>query len=108
MTASKVFHVPLEEVTPLQRNAKAVASVSYTASVRSVWARISASAGKRQRAYIQQYFRAAIRAIHEFLNRCVEDAKERLFRDDVRTQAAVPELKSKQLYASGHSASALR
>ena len=43
MTASKVFHVPLEEVTPLQRrNAKA-------ASVRSVWARISASAGKRQR-----------------------------------------------------------
>lgn len=50
MTASKVFHVPLEEVTPLQRRMRRRStSVSYTASVRSVWARISASAGKRQR-----------------------------------------------------------
>ena len=66
MTASKVFHVPLEEVTPLQRrNAKAVNfGIVYGISSFGLGQDLGISR-KEAEAYIQQYFET-YPGIHEF------------------------------------------
>ena len=95
MTASKVFHVPLEEVTPLQRrNAKAVNfGIVYGISSFGLGQDLGISR-KEAEAYIQQYFET-YPGIHEFLNRCVEDAKEKGYSVTMfGRRRPMPELKS--------------
>ena len=95
MTASKVFHVPLEEVTPLQRrNAKAVNfGIVYGISSFGLGQDLGISR-KEAEAYIQQYLET-YPGIHEFLNRCVEDAKEKGYSVTMfGRRRPMPELKS--------------
>ena len=95
MTASKVFHVPLEEVTPLQRrNAKAVNfGIVYGISSFGLGQDLGISR-KEAETYIRQYFET-YPGIHEFLNRCVENAKEIGYSVTMfGRRRPVPELKS--------------
>ena len=95
MTASKVFHVPLEEVTPLQRrNAKAVNfGIVYGISSFGLGQDLGISR-KEAETYIRQYFET-YPGIHEFLNRCVENAKEKGYSVTMfGRRRPVPELKS--------------
>jgi DNA polymerase-1 len=75
-TASKVFHVPLEEVTPeLRRNAKAVNfGIVYGISAFGLSEGLSISR-KEALDYINQYF-ATYPKVKEFLDRTVAEAKE--------------------------------
>lgn len=75
ITASKVFHVPLEEVTDLQRrNAKAVNfGIVYGISTFGLSQDLSISK-KEAAEYIEQYF-ATYPGIKCFLDKSVEDAK---------------------------------
>ena len=77
ITASKVFHVPFEEVTPLQRrNAKAVNfGIVYGISSFGLSQDLSITP-KEAAAYIQQYFET-YPGIKFFLDGCVQDAKEK-------------------------------
>ena len=77
MTASQVFHVPFDEVTPLQRsNAKAV-NFGIVYGIRSFGLSQDLSITKKEAEnYIQQYFRT-YPGIKAFLDRSVEDAKEK-------------------------------
>ena len=77
ITASKVFHVPFEEVTPLQRrNAKAVNfGIVYGISSFGLSQDLSITP-KEAAVYIQQYF-ATYPGIKLFLDACVLDAKEK-------------------------------
>lgn len=77
MTASQVFHVPFDEVTPLQRsNAKAVNfGIVYGISSFGLSQDLSITK-KEAENYIQQYFRT-YPGIKAFLDRSVEDAKEK-------------------------------
>ena len=95
MTASKVFHVPLDEVTPLQRrNAKAVNfGIVYGISSFGLGQDLGISR-KEAETYIRQYFET-YPGIHEFLNRCVENAKEKGYSVTMfGRRRPVPELKS--------------
>lgn len=76
-TASKVFHVPLEEVTPLQRrNAKAVNfGIVYGISSFGLSQDLSVSKTEAQE-YIEQYFQA-YPGIKRFLDQLVTEAKEK-------------------------------
>jgi len=76
-TASKVFHVPLEEVTPLQRrNAKAVNfGIVYGISSFGLSQDLSISRKEAQE-YIEQYFEA-YPGIKVFLDELVTSAKEK-------------------------------
>ncbi len=76
ITASQVFHTPLEEVTPLQRrNAKAVNfGIVYGISSFGLSQDLSISR-KEAESYIQSYF-ATFPGIKAFLDRTVSDAKE--------------------------------
>ncbi len=76
ITASKVFHTPLEEVTDLQRrNAKAVNfGIVYGISSFGLSQDLSISR-KEATAYIEQYF-ATYPGIKTFLDKLVEDAKK--------------------------------
>ncbi len=76
ITASKVFHTPLEEVTDLQRrNAKAVNfGIVYGISSFGLSQDLSISR-KEAAAYIEQYF-ATYPGIKAFLDKLVEDAKK--------------------------------
>ncbi len=76
ITASKVFHTPLEEVTDLQRrNAKAVNfGIVYGISSFGLSQDLSISR-KEAAAYIEQYF-ATYPGIKTFLDKLVEDAKK--------------------------------
>ncbi|MBE5865163.1 MAG: DNA polymerase I [Lachnospiraceae bacterium] len=76
ITASKVFHTPLEEVTDLQRrNAKAVNfGIVYGISSFGLSQDLSISR-KEATEYIEQYF-ATYPGIKVFLDKLVEDAKK--------------------------------
>ena len=79
LTASEVFHVPLDQVTPLQRrNAKAVNfGIVYGISSFGLSQDLSISR-KEASEYIDKYF-ATYPGIKTFLDGCVENAKERGF-----------------------------
>ena len=95
ITASQVFHVPLEEVTPLiRRNAKAVNfGIVYGISAFGLSEDLSISR-KEALEYINKYFETYPQ-VKEFLDRLVSDAKEKGY---VATmfgrRRPVPELKS--------------
>ncbi len=76
ITASKVFHTPLDEVTPLQRrNAKAVNfGIVYGISSFGLSQDLSISR-KEAEGYIKEYF-ATYPGIKRFLDSTVEDAKK--------------------------------
>ena len=76
MTASKVFHTPLEEVTDLQRrNAKAV-NFGIVYGISSFGLSQDLSISRKEAAeYIEQYF-ATYPKVKEFLDKLVADAKE--------------------------------
>ncbi|MBE5847541.1 MAG: DNA polymerase I [Lachnospiraceae bacterium] len=76
ITASKVFHTPLDEVTPLQRrNAKAVNfGIVYGISSFGLSQDLSISR-KEAEGYIKEYF-ATYPGIKRFLDGTVEDAKK--------------------------------
>jgi len=94
-TASQVFHVPLEEVTPeLRRNAKAVNfGVVYGISAFGLSEDLSISR-KEALDYINNYFKI-YDGVKKFLDRQVADAKEKGF---VKTMFGrirpIPEIKS--------------
>lgn len=95
LTASQVFHVPFDEVTPLQRrNAKAVNfGIVYGISSFGLSQDLSISRKEAQE-YIEQYFETYPR-IKEFLNACVEGAKEKGYVTTLfGRRRPVPELKS--------------
>lgn len=77
ITASKVFHVPFEEVTSLQRrNAKAVNfGIVYGISSFGLSQDLSIST-KEAKAYIDEYFKT-YPGIKTFLDQSVKDAKEK-------------------------------
>ena len=76
ITASEVFHIPLEEVTPLQRrNAKAVNfGIVYGISSFGLSEDLSISRKEAQE-YIEQYF-ATYPGVKKFLDKLVQEAKE--------------------------------
>ena len=76
ITASQVFHIPLEEVTPLERrNAKAVNfGIVYGISSFGLSQDLSITRKEAQE-YIEQYF-LTYPGIKQFLDGCVESAKE--------------------------------
>ena len=95
ITASQVFHIPLEEVTPLQRrNAKAVNfGIVYGISAFGLSEGLSIS---RQEAmdYIDRYF-ATYPGVKKFLDGLVEQAKEQGYVTTLYgRRRPVPELKS--------------
>ena len=77
ITASKVFHVKQEEVTPLQRrNAKAV-NFGIVYGISSFGLSQDLSISKKEAAeYIEKYFET-YPGIKVFLDTCVKDAKEK-------------------------------
>lgn len=77
ITASKVFKIPLDEVTPLQRrNAKAVNfGIVYGISSFGLSQDLSISV-KEAAEYIEQYF-ATYPKVKEFLDQLVADAREK-------------------------------
>lgn len=95
ITASKVFHTPLEEVTPAQRsNAKAVNfGIVYGISSFGLSQGLSISR-KEAGDYIKQYF-LTYPKIKEFLDRSVEEAKEKGYAVTMfGRRRPIPELKS--------------
>lgn len=95
ITASEVFHVPFEEVTPLQRrNAKAVNfGIVYGISSFGLSQDLSISRKEAQQ-YIEKYFET-YPGIKSFLDGCVEQAKERGYSVTMfGRRRPVPELKS--------------
>lgn len=95
ITAAKVFHTPFEEVTDLQRrNAKAVNfGIVYGISSFGLSQDLSISR-KEASAYIEQYF-ATYPKVKEFLDRLVEEAKERGYVTTLfHRRRPVPELSS--------------
>ncbi len=95
ITASQVFHVPFEEVTPLQRrNAKAV-NFGIVYGISSFGLSQDLSISKKEAAeYMERYFET-YPGIKVFLNKTVEEAKEKGF---IRTMFGrirpIPELSS--------------
>ena len=95
LTASQVFHVPLEEVTPLQRrNAKAVNfGIVYGISSFGLSQDLSITR-KEAAAYIQKYFET-YPGIKGFLDGLVEQGKEKGYVTTMfGRRRPVPELKS--------------
>lgn len=95
ITASKVFHTPLEEVTDLQRrNAKAVNfGIVYGISSFGLSQDLSIS-NKEAKAYIDEYFKT-YPGIKTFLDKMVEETKEKGWCSSMfGRRRPVPELKS--------------
>lgn len=95
ITASQVFNVPLEEVTPLmRRNAKAVNfGIIYGISAFGLSEDLKITRKEAQQ-YMNQYF-ASYPSIQEFLNRLVSDAKDQGLTKTLDGRIRpVPELKS--------------
>lgn len=94
-TASKVFHVPFEEVTDLQRrNAKAVNfGIVYGISSFGLSQDLSISRKEAQQ-YIEDYF-AMYPAVHDYLERMKKEAKETGYSVTAfGRRRPIPELKS--------------
>lgn len=95
ITASQVFHIPLEEVTPLaRRNAKAVNfGIVYGISSFGLSQDLSITRKEAQE-YIEQYFKT-YPGIKNFLDGSVKDAKEKGYAVTLfGRRRPVPELKS--------------
>lgn len=95
LTASQVFNVPIEEVTPLQRrNAKAVNfGIVYGISSFGLSQDLSITV-KEAKQYIEEYFKTYPK-IKEFLDRLVSDAKEKGYSETCfNRKRPVPELKN--------------
>ncbi|MCD8150717.1 MAG: DNA polymerase I [Clostridiales bacterium] len=95
ITASQVFHTPVDEVTPLQRrNAKAVNfGIVYGISSFGLSQDLSISR-KEAEQYIKNYF-ATFPGIKEYLDRTVKDAKEKGYAETMfGRRRPVPELSS--------------
>lgn len=95
ITASEVFHVPLDEVTPLQRrNAKAVNfGIVYGISAFGLSEDLSISR-KEALEYINRYFET-YPDVKRFLDRLVEQGKEQGYVDTMfGRRRPIPELKS--------------
>lgn len=95
ITASEVFHVPFEDVTPLQRrNAKAVNfGIVYGISSFGLSQDLSISRKEAQK-YIEKYFET-YPGIKGFLDGCVQKAKEKGYSVTMfGRRRPVPELKS--------------
>lgn len=95
ITASEVFHVPFDEVTPLQRrNAKAVNfGIVFGISSFGLSQDLSISRKEAQQ-YIEKYFET-YPGIKGFLDGCVEQAKEQGYSVTMfGRRRPVPELKS--------------
>ena len=95
ITASEVFHVPFDEVTPLQRrNAKAVNfGIIYGISSFGLSQDLSISRKEAQQ-YIEKYFET-YPGIKGFLDECVKKAKEQGYSVTMfGRRRPVPELKS--------------
>lgn len=95
ITAAKVFHTPFEEVTDLQRrNAKAV-NFGIVYGISSFGLSQDLSISKKEAAeYIEQYF-ATYPGIKEFLDRLVDDAKEKGYVETMfGRRRPIPELSS--------------
>jgi len=95
ITASKVFHTPFEEVTPLQRrNAKAVNfGIVYGISSFGLSQDLSITP-KEAKAYIDEYFKT-YPGIKSFLDKIVADAKKNGYCETMfGRRRPVPELKS--------------
>ncbi len=95
ITASKVFHTPLEEVTDLQRrNAKAVNfGIVYGISSFGLSQDLSISP-KEAKVYIDEYFKT-YPGIKVFLDKTVADAKEKGYCESLfGRKRPIPELKS--------------
>ena len=95
ITASKVFHTPFEDVTPLQRrNAKAVNfGIVYGISSFGLSQGLDISR-KEASEYIEAYFRT-YPGIKSFLDRLVADAKEKGYAETMYgRRRPVPELTS--------------
>ncbi len=102
ITASKVFHIPFEEVTDLQRrNAKAVNfGIVYGISSFGLSQDLSISP-KEAKEYIDQYF-ATYPGIKAFLDKLVQDAKEKGYVETLYgRRRPVPELKSSNFAQRG-------
>ena len=95
ITASQVFHIPLEEVTPLQRrNAKAVNfGIVYGISAFGLSEDLSISR-KEAVDYIDKYFET-YPAVKAFLDKQVEDGKKNGYVETMfKRRRPIPELKS--------------
>lgn len=95
ITASQVFHVPLDEVTPqLRRNAKAVNfGIIYGISSFGLSRDLSISR-KEASQYREQYF-ATYPGVKKFMDRMVEEAKEKGYVTTLfGRRRPIPELKS--------------
>ena len=93
ITASQVFHVPLEEMTPdLRRKAKAVNfGIVYGISAFSLSEDLDVSR-KEAEAYMRSYF-AAYPKIEAFLKRLVDDAREKGYAETLfKRRRPIPEL----------------
>ncbi len=102
MTASKVFHVPFEEVTPLQRrNAKAV-NFGIVYGISSFGLSQDLSISKKEAAsYIEEYFRT-YPGIKAFLDYCVSEAKEKGYSVTMfGRKRPIPEIKSSNFMQRG-------
>ena len=95
ITASQVFHTPLDQVTPLQRrNAKAVNfGIVYGISSFGLSQDLSITR-KEAGEYIEKYFQTYPQ-VKEFLDRMVSDAKEKGYSETMfGRRRPMPELKS--------------
>ncbi|MDO5416036.1 MAG: DNA polymerase I [Lachnospiraceae bacterium] len=95
ITASQVFHIPLDEVTPLQRrNAKAVNfGIVYGISAFGLGEGLSVSRKEAQE-YINQYFET-YPGVKEYLDRLVKEGKEQGYVTTLYgRRRPIPELKS--------------
>ncbi len=94
-TAAKVFHIPYEEVTDLQRrNAKAV-NFGIVYGISSFGLSQDLNISKKEAAeYIEQYF-ATYPKVKAFIDKLVEDAKENGYCDTIfHRRRPIPELSS--------------
>lgn len=95
ITASKVFHVPFEEVTPLQRrNAKAVNfGIVYGISSFGLSQDLSISVGEAKE-YMEKYFET-YPGVRSYQDRAIADAKDKGYSETLfGRRRPIPELKS--------------
>lgn len=95
ITASKVFHVPFDQVTPLQRrNAKAVNfGIVYGISSFGLSQDLSISVGEAKE-YMEKYFET-YPGVRDYQNRAIQDAKNKGYSVTLfGRRRPIPELKS--------------